>query len=137
MYTFIDGVVAMGKSVNLPVVDVFVDNLTTGLLGLDHSLTKGSHLVDKLSVRDMDRTATANFLQLREVELRIVIISSTFAKIWNEMVPSLFLARILLLHVECGLAARDPGEVVQGGAATQCFPPCVWLLDTFVVVAPD
>ena len=136
-HTLVDAVTAVGETVHLTIIDVLGDRLASSSPGLGDSIAERLHLVQELSVRDVDGSTRANLLQVLVIQTLVVMVGGTFAEVGHQGVPGPFLAPKFLPPVECGLAARHPGEVVQRRATTKGLATSVGLLDPFVVVPFD
>lgn len=137
-HTLIDRVGAVGETEHLTVVDIFSDGVTLLGPGLTDGFTEGLHVIEQLSVGDVDRATTgANLGQVLWIPAQVVVVGGTLPEVRHKRIPGPFLASIFFPSVEGRLAAGHPGEVVQRRATTQSLTASVGLLDTLVVVALD
>lgn len=133
----VDGVGAVVQTNHLAVVDVLRQGLAHGHPGLGQGIAEGSHFREQLRVGDVDGATSANLGERGVVEALVVVVGDGLSKIGDEGIPGPFLATVFSPHVKGGLAAGNPGEVVERGATTEDLATGVGLLDTLVVVTLD
>lgn len=136
-HTLIDTVGAVGETIHLTIIDILSDRMAFLSPGLAHCIPERLHVVEKLSVGNVDGTTRANLRELLGVATQVIMVGCTLTEVRHKGVPGPFLASVFLPPVKCRLAARHPGEVVQRRATTKGLATSVGLLDPFVVVTLD
>ena len=137
-HTLVDTVGAVGKTIHLTIIDILCDGMAFLGPGLGHCIPERLHVLEKLSMGNVDGAITRT--DLREffgVPAQVIVVGCTLTEVRHKGIPGPFLASVFLPPVECRLAARHPGEVVQRRATTKGLATSIGLLDPFVVVTLD
>lgn len=136
-HTLVDTVGAVGEAIHFTVIDVLRDGTAFLRPRLGDGFTERLHLIEKLSVGDVDGAPRTDLRELLGVQIPVVVVGCALTEVRHEGVPGPFLASVFLPPVKGRLAAGHPGEVVQRRAPTKRLTPRVGLLDAFVVVTLD
>lgn len=137
-HTLVDTVGAVGKTIHLTIIYILCDGMAFLGPGLADCIPERLHIIEKLSMGDVDGAITgADLREFFGVPTQVIVIGCTLTEVRHKGVPGPFLTSVFLPPVECRLAPRHPGEVVQRRATTEGLATSVGLLDPFVVVTLD
>ena len=127
----------MGEAIHLTVVDILRQLFALGEPGLGDSITERLHLGYQLGMSDRKWSAAPDLVELRWIELLIVVVGGTLSEVGQKRIPGPLLAAKFFPVIKGLLAARNPGEVVKGRASTKDLPSGIGLVNTLVIRTLD